>query len=215
MPTRFDSVEWLATDNQRQYFGTNDDIFSYFDGTVFITRSDTADLVWQLGSDADGLDILFFGTTTTRDMRWDNSRDMLHFRDNAAIGIGGAASAAGDMQLAWDGTRLVVTPAAEDNVWRFGAEDTVMDVEFIGDTTGNTVTWDPDASAGTLLFPANTSAAAMPRLQIVDNSAGNAAPTDGVQSGGELFVFRNSTGMGLGCFGDATSVSGVIFNITP
>lgn len=206
MPTRFDSVSWRATDNQTQYFGTNDDFELYFDATNMVLRGRSEDDELNFGVEDRTLDVRFVSNTTGADVQWDSSRFQFHFADDAILGFGGANDAAADVTIVRNSTSLTVAVAAENEVWNFGEEDANMDVVFQSNTTGRDITWDPSASGGTLLFAADTTAAAMPRLQIVDD----AAPAAGTQSGGEIFLGANTTGaLYLCAFRNATVISGV------
>ena len=53
-------------------------------------------------------------TGTSKNIKFDVSRNQLSFADDAVLGMGGADNAAGDVTFAWNGTNLLVESAAED-----------------------------------------------------------------------------------------------------
>ncbi len=60
-------------------------------------------------------DVLFDATSAGEDVQYDESADMLHFLDGAALGIGGAVSSAADLVFESDGTNVLVEAATQDD----------------------------------------------------------------------------------------------------
>ena len=59
----------------------------------------------QVGADAAGHDVTFFGANSGRDMVWDTSSNALHIKDSAILKIG----TGGDLQISHNGSNNVVT----------------------------------------------------------------------------------------------------------
>jgi len=96
----------------------------------------------HFGVDDDGLDVKFFGATSGAFMLWDESADQLVL-DKADIQLGDSDylkfgdATGGDVSITWDGSNLVVLPAADDTgIFKFGNGTKDMDVNvYLGAAT--------------------------------------------------------------------------------
>lgn len=205
---QFDSVEFKMGRYQRFYIGPDRQAWFRWDTTGVQFNATSANTIIRFGASGAGMDAILYGDTADRDVRWDQSRDQLLFLDNATLGIGGAANAAADIAIAWDATRLNVTPAAGDSVWRFGSAAANLDVEFLAPTAASAATATWDASAYKLVFAGNSTASAAPRLRIM----ADAVLTGAQRRRGDLFLVSNTTGLYIAVMRNSTVSSGLLMN---
>ncbi len=142
---------WDASENTLEFLddavlaiGTGDDlIWTHSTGTT--TATGAWSQVGQITISAS--DFLF---DDTYDVKWDTSRDQLHFMDNAVLGIGGIADAAGDVTYSWDTSNLLIESATEDTgEIRYGSTSAI-DVAHYGNTNSNIAKF--NANTSTLEF---------------------------------------------------------------
>ncbi len=87
-------------------------------------------------------DVTFDCTTDAgKDIEWDDSRETLHFLDNAILGIGGATTEVADITFLHDGTDLLMEAATANDDWKIGAT-TNFDITIYGDSASDYVKWD-------------------------------------------------------------------------
>src|SRR3990167_9798050 len=113
----FDGMPFYLGDSDKLAFGDAQDITMAWDGTDFDVLQATADSSIKLGVDGAGIDHVFYGDTASVSMTWDQSADSLILNDNAKLVLGTGS----DVTLAWDGTDLDITCAADNSVITFGA----------------------------------------------------------------------------------------------
>jgi hypothetical protein len=98
----------------------------------------------------DTADVLFDATDTGKDVEWDESQEVMHFLDNAILGIGGATTAAPDFAIRHDATDVDVIPAITTAVWKWGDGTNDIDMWWYGSAAGDYFWWDESGSE--LLF---------------------------------------------------------------
>lgn len=112
---------------------------------------------WAFGVDDHGVDVKFYGATASSYALWDESANELVFdgadlwlKDSDTLEFGDAS----DVVLAWDGTDLDVTAAADDSVIKFGTGTNSFDVWVYGNTANAYALWDASEDKLALMGPA-------------------------------------------------------------
>ena len=186
----FSADNILLVDSETLTFGTGSDVVIQWDGTNLIVAAaadnslieigDAAatqlsfDLKWY-ANEASGASFLYFDASAN--LIYTTGVD-LQFLDNDLLVFGTGAGAAGDINIKWDATNLVMASVAVSSAWLVGAagfvinttqhgtvtvgvNDTGYDVTFFGATAGAKMLW--DESADQLIITGN---ATDPALQI-------------------------------------------------
>lgn len=133
-------------------FGTGDDITMAWDGTDFDVLQATINSSIKWGISGAGIDHVFYGDTATADMTWDQTADSLIFNDNAKLVFGTGS----DVTIAWDGTNLDITGAADNQEIVIGATGNAFDVIINGSDSSHRLYF--DCSADDLIFEDSVSA---------------------------------------------------------
>jgi len=139
----------IVCDDTHIAFGDGSDIYLNFNATDLEMRQVSAGTGgFKIGVDDHGIDVTFFGDTAGDFIKWDASVDMLIVED-ASIRWDGANSTY-DFQISTDSMLITATDHANSK-FIFGTTGTNgMDVQFQGQASGDTVTF--DAGAGTWTY---------------------------------------------------------------
>jgi hypothetical protein len=86
---------------------------------------DASDPQWEFGADDHGVDVIFYGATTSIAVTWDQSEDTLEIGDNATLGFG-ATSAPYDLEIVSDGTNVTQTINSDMTFASTAATDTII-----------------------------------------------------------------------------------------
>lgn len=125
-----DTLELL--DNTILAVGTGDDWTVSHNGTTTTIAGATT----LSGIQTFSTDVIF---DSTNNIKFDDSRSQLHFQDNAVLGIGGAADAAGDVTMTHNGTTFILDAAIADQAWTIGDTTTGFDITVAYETAGQIV----------------------------------------------------------------------------
>lgn len=148
-----DSVELVFGSGTDINDPTVGDITMAWDGTDFDVTQSTANSSIKWGVSGAGIDHVWYGDTVAADLTWDQSADSLILGDAANLVFGTGS----DVTIAWDGTDLDVTAAADNSVIRWGATGNSFDMWFYGsisdnyaliDTSANTLSLEGSMRAG-------------------------------------------------------------------
>lgn len=134
-------------DNDPINFGDGDDIVMKWNGSAFAVTQAAADSSVLWGVSGAGINHVFYGDTAGRDLGWDQSNNQLLAADNTAIAIGSGAGAAGDISLAWDGSKLVVSQLTANSAVDWGVDGAGLDQNWYGDTASAKMMWDQSQDA--------------------------------------------------------------------
>lgn len=128
-------------------FGDAQDIAIAWDGTrLNVTQAATnSEIRW--GVDGAGIDQRWYGDTASTFALWDQSRDTHVLSDNAKLGFGTGAGAAYDIEITWNGTKLLVSQLTANSAIDFGVDGAGIDLVMYGDTASEKLTWDQSADA--------------------------------------------------------------------
>lgn len=108
----------------------------------------------HFGIDGTGMDVKFFGASSSAFSLWDESADKwvsdgvdFHLYDNDELRFGDLT--AGDTVMKWDGTDFHINPAADDKILNFGVAASTQlswDLRWYGNTSIVTVVFDAGAN---------------------------------------------------------------------
>lgn len=132
-------------DSAKLVLGTGSDITFLWDGTDLLVTQALADSTVKWGVSGAGINHLFYGDTTGRDMSWDQTNDQLLFADNAKLGIGSGGGAAADITFSWNATKMLVAQLTANSAIDWGVDGAGIDMVFYGDTASANLTWDQSA----------------------------------------------------------------------
>lgn len=168
------SGDTLYLDNVLLKLGTGSDITFTWDATDLIVGQAAADSFVKWGVAGAGINHLFYGDTSGRDMTWDQSNDQLLFADNAKLAIGTGAGAAGDITFSWNATKMLVAQLTANSAIDWGVDGAGIDQVWYGDTASTSMTW--DQSADSLIFTGAarvvwTGTTGQPEMHLTDNLA--------------------------------------------
>lgn len=142
----------LLADSAKVKFGDASDITMAWDGTDFdILQAGTNSSI-KVGVDGAGMDLVLYGDTASVSATWDQSADSLLLNDNAKLVFGTGS----DVTIAWDGTNLDITGAADNQEIVIGATGNAFDVIINGSDSSHRLYF--DCSADDLIFEDSVSA---------------------------------------------------------
>ena len=152
----FNGFDLRVQDADILSFGDADDITIRWDATDLLIDGAAADTIIKIGA-TNNQDLIIYGDTATDLVTFDTSAELCHFngfdlqlKDSDHLLFGDAAG--GDMDIAWDGTDLLVEWGTTDTgAIKFGATAT-GDVYFYGATNTNYVQFNTDDSALKVTF---------------------------------------------------------------
>ena len=141
-------------------FGNAADVTLTWDATNLVIAAAADDSLIEVG-DAAGtqlsFDMKWYGDASDGFMYWDASADTLLFSGGEILSLQDASflkfGDSADVTMNWDGTRLVLEPAADDTGFEFGISagtQKSFDVRFWGNDSASYMMW--DASASRLAF---------------------------------------------------------------
>jgi len=149
-------------DDQALTFGDSSDVAIKWDttGTDKLTVVPVANnAIIEFGNGTLNADLRVQGAAST--VNWDASQNTLIFKnadvqllDNDKAVFGAGAGIAGDFQLYFDGTRLILLPQTDDLVFRLGtpaATQKSVDLEIYGDAANGADKFTFDAGASALI----------------------------------------------------------------
>ena len=121
----------LITDSTPLSFGDSGDLTLQFDATNLVLATTVDDTgAFVLGADDLGVDLILYGATAGSNCTWDQSADSLILTDATPLVFGDSS----DANIAFDATRLVITPAAAGGIMHVGdASDTAANELHIFD----------------------------------------------------------------------------------
>ena len=131
----------LFTDNAKVVFGTGSDVTIAWDGTDLDILAAADNSVITIGATGNAFDLSVFGASAAV-MTWDCSANSLIFADDAKVVFGTGS----DVTIAWDGTDLDITAAADNSVITLGATGNAFDVSIFG-SSASVLYWDCSANA--------------------------------------------------------------------
>ncbi len=97
-------------------------------------------------------DVTFDATDAGKDVEWDDSRETLHFLDDAILGLGGATTAVADITFTHNGTNLLIEGATQDNTPIHFGSTNAFDILFYDNAATGTATF--NSGEATLSFNA-------------------------------------------------------------
>jgi len=111
----------------------------------------------RIGSDDEGMDVLFYGETASAQMLWDESADQLvvgdsgasiDLQDDVKLLLGTGTSNAGDFSIHSDGSNIFIREIASAGKGiEIGVDNKGLDVKFFGETSGADMEWDQSEDA--------------------------------------------------------------------
>lgn len=134
-------------DNAKLTFGTGVDISFLWDGTDLLVSQALADSTIKWGVAGAGINHVFYGDTTNRDLVWDQTNNQLRFDDNTVLGIGTGGGALSDIQMSWNGTKMLVAALTADSAIDYGVDGAGIDQNWYGDTASAKLAWDQSQDA--------------------------------------------------------------------
>ena len=164
----------IFEDNVKMNFGTGSDVTIHWDATVLQVLAAADNTVITLGASGNSFDIKTFGAGATTFTTWDASADSLIFEDSTKLVFGTGS----DVTIAWDGTDLDITCAADNSTITIGASGNSFDLKVFGAGASAYFTWDTSAD----------------HLKFEDNvGVGFGSNTAGVGSLGDIVVKFDGT----------------------
>lgn len=149
----FNADDIAFTDNESLTFGTGSDVSIKWDGTNLVITAAADDEVIEIGDSSaaqksfdlkwygnanNGADYLYFDASAN--LVYTTGIDM-QFKDNDYAVFGTGAGAAGDLNIHWDGTNLIVDVAADDTLIELGdsaATQLSLDLKWYGNEANGT-----------------------------------------------------------------------------
>jgi hypothetical protein len=154
-----DSGGVRVNDSDQLRFGDGSDVLAYWDSAQMVMTpvlDDTKLLVGVSAGTQLSFDVVVKGSTSAGGLTWDASADLLSIdsggfllNDSDQLRLGDS----NDVTIAWDGSQVVILPAADDTRIEFGVSagtQKSFDVRFWANTSDGYMQW--DASASRLVF---------------------------------------------------------------
>ncbi len=126
---------------------------TFYDGTQDVFKIKDNDEGVIFGEDDEGVDVKFYGETSSGYMLWDESEDDLLFEGGAGLVMNEGDIKIGDtdfinfgdendMTLSWDANSFNIIPKADNANIEFGSGTLAVDVKFFGTTSTTFMQWD-------------------------------------------------------------------------